>query len=189
MRLTLVVLAILVILYLQYLTQVVGEQYYTNRIDNNKTNPKVYDILHKYLPDYSNSTLIKFVSDCLPICMLLYAVYSTEQYSEIFYTMLVMLFIRSVCILCTILPSQRDCKSTVTHGCYDKLYSGHFATGLVATLICLKYGTMSNAVFYSLNILNAALIMVLRAHYTNDILMALFATLSIHKLLIPAILS
>jgi hypothetical protein len=136
-----------------------------------------------------NNNPLKFISDCLSICMLLYAVYSTRQYKEIFYTMLIMLFIRSICIICTILPSQKNCdKTSITYGCYDKLYSGHFATGLVATLVCWKYNTITSIVFYSLNFINATLIMLLRAHYTNDILMALFATLSIHGILIPTIL-
>jgi hypothetical protein len=91
----------------------------------------------------------------------------------------------------TILPKQNGCSvkslgwfdMTIGGTCYDKILSGHFAFGLLLTLMMFKYNFVKPDRYYYfiiLNIVHAIILAVTRSHYTLDIVLALFVTLIIN---------
>lgn len=161
-----------------------GMEFYNDRIAQQKTNPKVYDMAFEYLPDLSEDNTINFLADDVLVgAMVVYALWSTRAFKEIIFKILAVLILRAISIRVTILPAQKNCRieeqTGITSGCYDKLFSGHFATFLTASLVALKYKAISLPIVIVLNTLNAAVILLARRHYTNDVIMALYATLTV----------
>jgi hypothetical protein len=56
-------------------------------------------------------------------------------------------------------------------GCYDKIFSGHTSFVTLATLNLLDARVISAPAFWFTNLLNAALILLTRAHYTVDVIL------------------
>lgn len=183
---TFVVFIILHLLSLYFL-EVYVDSYYNKRISDNKTTPQVFDIAHKYLPDLHYVEWIHHLTFIFLIPMFFYPVIYKE-YSSYW---LILFIIRSFMIVVTVLPKYKNCSTKnednnkiyklLTGGCYDKIFSGHFASILLATLLYLKYGliNINNLIF--INIINAFLILATRSHYTIDILVAIFVTLFVYQ--------
>jgi hypothetical protein len=171
---------IAVLLYSSRLVEDTGSCYYDSRVDRNKTTPKVYDILHRYLPDLHE---YHYLSDIFTIGMtipLVFYPYLAEEYTGYWMSIFA---IRILSTLCTILPKYKKCSPDVTlfGGCYDKLFSGHFSSGLLATLLYIESNLVSVPVAVLLNFLNGALIVLARSHYTVDIIMAFFVTMFVYQ--------
>ena len=92
----------------------------------------------------------------------------------------------------TIMPKNEKCDvqelgffgKTIGGTCYDKMFSGHFAFGLLFTMLAFQFGFLStsttNIVFYVLvNLLHALIIPMTRGHYTMDVIISLYVTLLI----------
>lgn len=158
--------------------------YYQSRIDSGKTTPKVYDIFHRILPDLSR---FKFESEIILIMILLpflvpiFTTENTEPVNEFVSYLIVIMFIRSFIINMTILPKDKNCDGLgLNGGCYDKIFSGHFSTGFLATLIFYKHNIITNIpVLILMNVLNAGSILAVRNHYTVDVLISIFVVLTI----------
>lgn len=101
--------------------------------------------------------------------------------------------LRSLTMVTTILPKNSSCKVkeldsyhlTIGGTCYDKMFSGHFAFGLLATSILFKYGFMptsatSIGLWTVINIVHAWLLTVTRGHYTQDLLVAIYVVALVH---------
>lgn len=167
------------------LCQNIGETFYKNRIQKNKITPKIYDIAHKFLPDYSN-TLLKPLGDFYVIFLTLIPflfVGNSIAFTEFLSFYLVVILIRCITINLTILPKNKNCentcsKSEIINGCFDKIFSGHFATLFLATLVFYKYNIIKNIPILSIiNIVNALIILTTRSHYTIDIIVSIVITL------------
>jgi len=101
--------------------------------------------------------------------------------------------LRSLTLNATVLPKGERCniqKLDVFHRiiggtCYDKMFSGHFAFGTLVTLLVFKHGviqTTSENILWAfiINLIHFWIIVVTRAHFTQDILVALYVTLFVH---------
>lgn len=154
----------------------IGESFYSNRIENNKLNPKVYDIFHKYLPDLSKYEWISNLYWVI-ISVILFSYIDLDGIIEFFSYFIVLFIIRDISINLTILPKNKKCyENSIFGGCYDKIFSGHFASIYLLTLIVSKYNIVSPVVLVIINIINAFLILLTRGHYTIDIFVSFFIT-------------
>lgn len=90
-------------------------------------------------------------------------------------------FLRALTTAVTILPKHKSCdpnsQLTIFGRCYDKIFSGHFAIVLLATILLREYGALSNFWVVAINALNAVSILVARHHYTIDVITAFFVTM------------
>ncbi len=93
-------------------------------------------------------------------------------------------------MITTILPKNESCSvdklnmfhMTLGGTCYDKMFSGHFAFGLLSTILAFKHGFMessiSNVSLYALiNVIHFWIIAVTRSHYTMDLVVAFYVTM------------
>lgn len=160
----------------------IGSNYYTNRVINNKKTPKIYDISHKYLPNlYKYENIHHFIT-ILFIIPLLFDFNILQEYLSYW---IVIFIIRSITTIVTILPKYKHCKNNTymkfINGCYDKIFSGHFASVFLATLLYLKYDWINVQMVILINIINSIFILLTRAHYTIDLIVAFFITLFIYQ--------
>lgn len=91
--------------------------------------------------------------------------------------------------LVTILPKDKECnpadyaglKQLVLGHCYDKIYSGHFATATLFGILLLRvYPKQVSLWMVSLAlVLYALLILATRAHYTIDLLVSVFVVMAV----------
>jgi len=159
---------------------IIMSQYGTNRIGNwyydECKNNKLFDIGHKILPHISS---IPWLSDIL-IFVLFPFIYKNKQFwSEI----LSVLILRALTIIPTILPKchheQKSCDGIlgIINGQYDKIFSGHMSYVFIATRV-LKLNKLQ---FYTLNILQALIILSTRTHYTVDVILGIIISELIHR--------
>jgi hypothetical protein len=166
--------------YFNAAVQKTGDDFYMDRIDKQKTTPKVYDVMHKVLP---KNTGIHWLTNYMLVLSLLPLIFNFN--SDLGYNFLGLLItvniIRDISINLTILPKDIDCvpdKTIISHilgSCYDKIFSGHFSFVYILTLLYYSYGYFTSIpLLVSWNIINALIILVSRSHYTIDIVMAFF---------------
>jgi hypothetical protein len=157
------------------------ESYYASRIKNNKTNPKVYDIGHKYLPNIAKYEYIVNVILGLSACIFFI-------YPKIFVPFCILFFIifviRLITIQLTVLP-KTSCnvkKSFDLSGyCYDKIFSGHTAFFCLITLFLYNLKKISILPLVIINVFYGMLIVAARSHYTIDVVVAFMVTLLIFQ--------
>lgn len=166
-----------------------GEEYYSKRIKNKKNNPKVYDIMHKYLPNLNKYEMVNNVMLLLTLIPLIYT-NDISLYFDFVLLILVINIIRDVTINLTILPKDKDCLlekysevySSLAGACYDKIFSGHFAFVFLLTILFYHNSIITNIpLLVGWNLLNSFFIISTRLHYTIDILMSFFVTFFIYS--------
>lgn len=167
------------------------------------TQMPIWDIIHSNFADYSifnYSKDIYLIVFFLPIIFNLQNISITFAY-EFFWKFMILIFLRSFSIISTILPRNSKLKvkinkktdfwtvlyhRTIGGGCYDKLYSGHASFGLLATLLLFKYRFLESnifniSLFVLINLIHFMMIGVTRAHYTVDIVVAIYVTFWIYE--------
>lgn len=176
---------IYIIFYLLSATSLekIANSYYENRIINNKITPKIYDISHKYLPNlhkYNNTHNLITIVFIIPL------LFNFNMLQEYLSYWIVIFIFRSITTRVTILPKYKECKVNndiipIYGGCYDKIFSGHFASVFLATLLYLKYNWINLPVLILINFINSISILATRNHYTIDLIVALFFTLFVYQ--------
>jgi hypothetical protein len=172
---------------LNYTAQNNANDYYNDRIDKNKTTPKVFDIMHKYLPDWSN---YDWLNNAILLVTIIPLVYQNDKnlYFDFVSLIIIINIIRDIIINITILPKDKNCDlkkysfmySTAFGACYDKIFSGHFAFVFILTLLYNSYSIITNMPMIILwNIFNAVSILLIRSHYTIDIIISVFISLGV----------
>lgn len=163
----------------------IANNYYNLREKNNKTTPKVYDIAHKYLPNLNKYNTIHHIITIIFVLPILLDFNILQEFLGYF---IVIFVIRLITILVTILPKYKECKyngKTLFHGvfggCYDKIFSGHFASVFLATLLYFKYGWIKMPTLILINFINSIGILLSRSHYTIDLIVAFFVTLFVYQ--------
>jgi hypothetical protein len=151
----------------------------------NNNNNKIYDIAFKNLPNlekyehYSDYFTILFNTVFIPILI------SKQKYiiTEYLGFLITILLIRSITISLTVLPKSNSCKEKggFKGGCYDKIFSGHFASVMIATLLLYEYKYINLSVLMLINLINGSLILLTRHHYTIDIVVAFFVTMFVYQ--------
>lgn len=175
-KITYSIVLLVVHFILVYHVHFTGKTSYDDRIKNKKINPKIYDVGHKYLPNYSQNVYLKYLTDVVLYLPLLFGgwavYYDYLSYSTIFY------ILRYITTAVTILPKEKGCPDesfgfmNLFQGhCYDKIFSGHFATSVLLSLLLYNYGIITNVVALLVyNSLMVYLILVTRSHYTVDLI-------------------
>jgi hypothetical protein len=182
------IIFIIYILYNSYISdkmENIAYNYYNTREKNNKTTPKVYDIAHKFLPNLNKYNNIHHIITTIFILPILLDFNILQEFLGYW---IVIFIIRSITILVTILPKHKECQyngKTIFHGlfggCYDKIFSGHFASVFLATLLYLKYNWINLPILILINLINSIFILLVRGHYTIDLIVALFITLFVYQ--------
>ncbi len=157
------------------------KKYYDSRILQGKIKPKVYDVCFKYFP---NLEKYENLSDIITILIVLPIFLYPQLLIEYIGYWISIFVIRSITIRLTVLPKSNNCETNnyINLGtCYEQIFSGHFSSGLLATMLYYKYNLISLPMLYILNIINGSIILVTRHHYTIDIVVAIFVTLFVYQ--------
>lgn len=182
-----------------------GSKYY-NLMRCNKKNKNyldVWDIIHNNFKDYSKLSYAKnwyTILFLVPIIMNNNYI-SIQFINEFILKFCIIVFLRSLTIIVTILPKNTSnviCKpkkyekltlfdKMVSGGCYDKMFSGHFAFGLLLSLLIFKYNIVNvnilNVIsFILINVFHLMILSVTRSHYTMDMIVSLYVTLFVYNL-------
>lgn len=170
------------ILISNYLTLTIGDTHY-----NNNNNCMIYDTLHKILPDLRNYHNVIDLFGLLGLISLFF--FATESLvSELFAKFVIIMFIRAFTTLTTILPKDENCDTTLNFrsylcgGCFDKIFSGHTSFILLLTLLYYRDHIIDIYALFGINLLNIFMILSTRAHYTVDVLLAIFVTTTIYSI-------
>ena len=163
--------------YLSYLNETHYHNYYAGRL--NKTNPKVYDIGHKYLPNIEPYMYLINLN----ILFIVYWLFHVPFILDYFILLFIIYCIRSVTIQLTVLPKMKNCKHNFNLNgfCYDKIFSGHVAFLFLFTLFLLQYKFISFISLFIINVLYGLLIIATRSHYTIDVVVSLLVSLFVFQ--------
>ena len=158
-----------------------SEIFYENIKSKQKS--KLYDVIHNNLPSTRN---LMTIVDAIPF-ILLGVIFCIDV--NLFYNImgfLVTIFIlRIIIIHLTILPKDKKCNiqnsSVYNGGCYDKVYSGHFATIFICLLSLYMNKYINLFILLSLSIIFALIIITSRSHYTIDIFVAFLIVVVVYQ--------
>jgi hypothetical protein len=175
-----IIAVIFFIILLNYLfiqkLEFIGKYYYKNPV-------RIYDIGFKYLPDLHKYAII---SDIIVVLSLM-CLFIPGLFIPFLYLIIPIWLIRFITISVTVLPKTINCNinnsiySTIFGGCYDKIFSGHFAIVFAITLLLLEQSYISLFTTTIINVLNAILIISVRNHYTIDVIVSFFVTLCVYQ--------
>lgn len=176
-----------IILVLSYITHIKGKEFYNNRVKNGKTTQKVYDISHKYLPNLSHNNLAWAIMHIF--ATITPFIFGTEVITDMAIFMPVIFIIRGICSNVTILPKDKTCDDSkfgfnnlfLGH-CYDKIFSGHFATTIMLSLILFTRNILGIIPLFLFNLINAFLILATRSHYTIDLIVSIFVVVTLYSI-------
>ena len=157
-----------------------GENFYVNTDKNDF--PMIYDMLHETTPYISEFT---YIPDIICISLLLCLLLNIKMLYKFIGLVISIFIIRTITISVTILPRNKNCgiiKNTCMFrgGCYDKIFSGHFSIVLLSLILLYENNYINLFLLIFINLLNALFIVLTRAHYTVDIIVALFITLFVY---------
>jgi hypothetical protein len=181
-----------------------GTDFYTLPNNKCKNTDEVWDIIHMNFKNYSQYNYTKnwyMVLFAVPLIhKLVTDNIKSDFFKEFILKFLIIIFLRSLTIMATILPKNTPVEvipdeygnlslfdKTIGGGCYDKMFSGHFAFGLLLTLLMFKYeiietNALNIGLFSFLNILHLFILGVTRSHYTMDMIVSLYVTLFVYNL-------
>jgi len=181
-----IIILFAIISLFSYLTHLNGNKFYENRIKNNKINPKVYDIGHKYLPNLSENNFLLTTINIFVVIppLIIFLLYGNDIFYEFIYYFFIIYLIRMIMINLTILPKYKMCEDkfeiyNLFNGhCYDKIFSGHFASIFLLILIVYKHNIITNIpILIIYGLFNFISILLTRSHYTIDIIVAIIVVL------------
>lgn len=201
-----ILITIIVIVHLKAMEFVykTGTSYYTLPDKTCREVDEVWDIIHANFNDYSQYNYTKNWYMVLFVVPIIYKYLndsiSNQFLKEFIIKFLIIIFLRSATIIATILPKNTPVEvipdeygnlslfdKTIGGGCYDKMFSGHFAFGLLLTLLMFKHqiveSTKFNIVLFTvINLLHLFILGVTRSHYTMDMIVSLYVTLFVYNL-------
>ena len=157
----------------------IGESFYSTKHDF----PKVYDILHE---NCAHVDKFEYASDIiLLILIIILIILDVNMFYNYLGFIIVIFIIRIFVNMLTILPKNNLCSTSNSFsfrgGCYDKLFSGHFSSVFIATLLLYKNNYINIILLVLINLINSLFIILSRNHYTIDIVMAFFVSLFVYQ--------
>lgn len=180
-----------------------GTKFYKKRKNKKHKIIPIWDIVHSNFSDYS---VFNYSKDIYLVIFFLPIIFCLQNLSymyvyEFFWKFMILIFLRSFTIISTILPRNSKLKvkinkktdfltivyhRTVGGGCFDKLFSGHASFGLLATLLLFKYCFLESnifniSLFVLINFIHFMMITITRAHYTVDIIVAIYVTFWVYE--------
>ena len=164
-----------------------GKTFYRERQKNGKTTQKIYDVGHKYLPDWSHIDFWHVMMDIFIYSPLILNSSILEDYLSYSTPIVMMKYITSNV---TILPKSENCCDEnfnlihLLHGhCYDKIFSGHFAGSVLISLLLFEKDIVTDPkILIGYNLISAFLILATRSHYTVDILIGGYVAITSYLL-------
>lgn len=181
-----------------------GTSFYGASISDCKNKDEVWDILHSNFNNYSDYNYTKNWYMVLFVIPIIYKYIndsiSNKFIKEFILKFMLLIFLRSATIIATILPKNTPVEvipdeygnlslfdKTIGGGCYDKMFSGHFAFGLLLTLLMFKHSIIESSkfniiLFIIINVLHLFILGVTRSHYTMDMIVSLYVTLFVYNL-------
>jgi PAP2 superfamily C-terminal len=170
-----IILLIIHIIFV-YMCHYNGKKFYEDRKKRGKTTQKVFDIGHRYLPDYSNITFWHIIMNVFIFAPLLL---NTSIFGDYLSYTTPLALLKYVTSNVTILPKSKNCCDEsfnvihLLHGhCYDKIFSAHFAGSVVISLLLYDKGIVTNPkILIGYNMISAFLILATRSHYTVDVIL------------------
>jgi hypothetical protein len=146
---------------------------------------RIHDTFHDILPVFNPEILGFRIRDIYVFALTVPILFTEPKIAiEFLKKYLIIILIRCVAINLTILPNaSKDCVKgfDLIKGCFDKVFSGHFSTLFLASLMYYKYSIINAPLLVSVNFINAFLIIASRSHYSIDIFVAFFVTLFIFQ--------
>jgi hypothetical protein len=172
---------------LVYNVHISGKTFYEKRIKNNNKHQKIFDICHKYLPNYSKSNAICVVYNSL----LLFPFFWKPQITYDFFSYIIpIVSFRYIVSNSTILPKQKHHDDeyfgliNILNGhAYDKLFSGHISCTIIISMILHEKNIITNKFYlYLYNFIVGLLILISRGHYTVDVLIGAYISITSYLL-------
>lgn len=181
----LVSVVILVFIITTYVHQK-GKSFYADRESKNKSRTKIYDIGIENTPNISQYTTFE---KCISIItMILPFLFGTDVFFEYLGMFVVVILIRCIFISLTILPKEKHCDDNelemhnyVNGHCYDKIFSGHFASIVLLALILGGRGLVNKSILAAGCLFYAFSIISLRYHYTVDLAVGALIALVVYQ--------
>ena len=157
----------------------IGEIFYSTKHEF----PKVYDILHE---NCIHVDKFEYASDTIVlILIIILIILDVNMFYNYLGFIIVILIIRIFTNMLTILPKNNLCITengwSFRGKCYDKLFSGHFSSVFIATLLLYKNNYINIILLVLINLINSLFIILSRNHYTIDIVMAFFVSLFVYQ--------
>ena len=158
-----------------------SEVFYDNVKLKQKT--KVYDIIHHNLPSMRNLSIIV---EAIPFILLAFILFiDLKLFYNVVGLLITIIIFRMFIIHFTILPKDKKCdiknSSVYNGGCYDKVYSGHFAVIFISLLVLYTSKYIDIFTLIILSTISALLIVTSRAHYTIDIVVAFLIVIIVYQ--------
>ena len=157
----------------------IGDVFYSKNHDF----PKVYDILHENCVHIDK---FEYASDIIALILIItLIILDVNMFYNYLGFIIIILIIRIFTNILTILPKNNLCTISNSFsfrgGCYDKIFSGHFSSTFIATLILYKNNYINVILLILINLINSLFIILSRNHYTIDIVMSFFVSLVIYQ--------
>ena len=157
--------------------QKIGDWHY-----NTVQNGTLFDLCHLYLPDIHQ---YQWLIQIIPVALFTFAFMQWNGLTilrEFFWMFLLLMVIRTLTIIGTILPKHETCITdtnaesswffVINGGCYDKIFSAHTSAVVLLGLLLVKYKDIGWPMFWFIGLSQGALILLTRAHYTVDVVLA-----------------
>lgn len=145
----------------------------TKHIDDYKHKYKIYDVGHKYFPNLSKVKNIELITN---IILFFPLILEPDIIKKLISHMIPIFLFRTITTNATVLPKSTNCDDDnfsfinfLNGHCYDKLFSGHFAVGIIISLL-LNEKRYNKQLLVLYNLINAFIIISSRQHYTADVL-------------------
>lgn len=124
--------------------------------------------------------------DIITALFIIPVIFNVEMFKEYIGYWLVVFTIRTIVINITILPKDKKCdivkhSSPYVGGCYDKVYSGHFAVFFTCLLFLYKKKYINMFIFALSSIIMGTLIVASRSHYTIDVIVSFLIVLVFYQ--------
>lgn len=180
-----ITIIVLIIITCNRWCNLTGREYYTDRITEGKKNPKVYDIAHKHLPEMTKYSMVSDITTILLVSVPFLFAKSSKPIIEYLIYAIVIFAIRGIIINLTILPKDKTCvddNETILGGCYDKIFSGHSASVVLASLVFYKYKIITSVpLLVMMNVVNNLFLLLSRYHYSVDVIIAIIISFAIYR--------
>lgn len=182
-----VIILIIIQLIFVYLCYRNGKNFFSERERQGKTTQKIFDISHKFLPNYSDNDTLHILLNIIIFSPLV--IYPSIIGEFLSYIIPILLF-RYITTNTTILPKTKNCNdenfkliNLINGHCYDKIFSGHFACSVIISLLLYHDKLIQNTFILSFyNLLSAYLLLITRAHYTVDLILGGYIAITAYYL-------
>lgn len=156
-------------------------------------NEPLPDILHQNFIDKRHYLVVEYIFYVILISLFLFCAFH-DAYSSISEMILLLVIFYSIKLFCSIVtilpdPSGFCHKKRVLGGCNNLIPSGHVGTLFIIMFCLVPYMSISWKIIFSVVIMFYALcVIVVRNHYTIDVIMSWFVVYAIYHNLHPFIM-